>query len=469
MSEAIDGLGLGGSLPGPGWQVLDAARTHRFTGELVMHGRTVVRVYLDRGLIYTAERAGDRSLGARLVDAGALSEAQLEYGTLRVGDIEHLGRLFDRVPSINRDGVLVVNQLMTDECVRSIAGDHVDAVDVTPYRHHSSGMHRWDVIREVEATLALGVPELALPSPAPEATPVAAPAPEAFAGQPRATPTVDPTEPSGATEAGDVLVAEDAGPAAARTDESFDDPLGDHEPDDEAGDDPGIDALLDDLVRWDEPSRVDPSVTPRPRRGERATTVVDTISDDWIDRLDDRGIADAPVGAGVGRLARVAVRAQEHFEMVWPSGETIDVVPHESDGGAAVETESDIDRAGPTARIGGSPATIDAPAPAEPESSELAIRRAVATIDTGSLEARRRLVDAASPTAVETPDLPGRLAMRSEHIARSTTAPTTPRSVFDEVPFEVPDVEPEPAATTPDDRHGRAGALRRLISHLRGD
>ncbi len=466
MSEPGDLLGLGGLLPGPGWQVLDAARTHRFTGELVMHGDDEVRVYLDRGLIYTAERATDPSLGARLVEAGALNQAQLDYGTLRVGDIEHLGRLFDRVPSINRDGVLVVNQLMTDECIRSVAGEHIESVEVTPYRHHPSGMHRWEVIREVEATLASGVPAMALPAPAPDATPVSAPPP---------VPYLDATE----TTTDDTVESTDS---AARDDGDQDDHQRDSRRDDDDrasdrdgdhdDDGPGLDVLFDDLVRWDEPSRIDPRTTLTPHRAERATAVVDTISEDWIDRLDEGGVADAPVGAPMGRLAPVVVRAHEQFEMIWPSGETVDVVPDESDAGTCTEPDVDIDRAGPTARIG---ATPEPEAPTEPTedttaSSELAIRRAVATIDTGSLEARRRLVEAANPiTSIPAPDLPGRLAMRSEHIARSTTAPTSPTSVFDEVPLEVPSTDPEPADRPAEDRHGRAGALRRLIGHLRGD
>ena len=55
-----------------------------------------------------AERVTDASLGSRLLEAGVLDKAQLDRGTVRVGDIEHLGRLFDRDPSVDRDAVVVV-------------------------------------------------------------------------------------------------------------------------------------------------------------------------------------------------------------------------------------------------------------------------------------------------------------------------------------------------------------------------
>ena len=62
-------------------------------------------MYLDNGVPYYAERASDPTLGRRLLDAGLLDAKQLERGTVRVGNVEHLGRLFDREPSVDRDAV----------------------------------------------------------------------------------------------------------------------------------------------------------------------------------------------------------------------------------------------------------------------------------------------------------------------------------------------------------------------------
>ncbi len=103
----------------------------------------VVTVYLDRGEIYLAERITDPSLGSRLIDAGALNAAQLEHGSIRVGEVAHLGRLFERVPSVNRHTVLVMTEMMTEECVGWMAGQLVRGVTSTPYRHHPAGIRRW--------------------------------------------------------------------------------------------------------------------------------------------------------------------------------------------------------------------------------------------------------------------------------------------------------------------------------------
>jgi hypothetical protein len=64
---------------------------------------------------------------------------------VRVGDIEHLGRLFDRDPSIDRDAVVVVAETATEELIADLANRAVASVRLTAYRHHPSGVHRWFV------------------------------------------------------------------------------------------------------------------------------------------------------------------------------------------------------------------------------------------------------------------------------------------------------------------------------------
>ena len=131
-------------------------------------------VYADRGRIYLAERSSDPSLGARLVDAGALNATQLEHGAMRIGDAEHLGRLFERVPSVDRQKVLVTAELMTEECIGWLARQRISDIAVTPYRHHPSGAQRWD---QAYAPLDLA-PGDPLPAPAPDAAPIAISPPE---------------------------------------------------------------------------------------------------------------------------------------------------------------------------------------------------------------------------------------------------------------------------------------------------
>ncbi len=169
-----DLFGLVGTFPRPGWIVLDAARSHRFTGELVFETLPVVTVYLDRGEIYLAERITDPPLGSRLIDAGAINTAQLEHGSIRVGEVAHLGRLFERVPSVNRHTVLVMTEMMTEECVGWLAGQLVRNVTSTPYRHHPAGIRRW-----TQSPRALDLsPGDPLPSPEVGDAAIPAPPPE---------------------------------------------------------------------------------------------------------------------------------------------------------------------------------------------------------------------------------------------------------------------------------------------------
>ena len=131
--------------PQPVWMTLNDAREQAFTGEISFEGDPEVLAYLDNGVVYFAERVGDAPLGQRLLDAGVLDATQLERGLVRLGDIEHLGRLFDRDPSINRDAVVVTAELFTEELISDVANRTIADAGVVAYRHHPSGLHRWFV------------------------------------------------------------------------------------------------------------------------------------------------------------------------------------------------------------------------------------------------------------------------------------------------------------------------------------
>ncbi|NNE10737.1 MAG: hypothetical protein HKN41_00655 [Ilumatobacter sp.] len=463
-----DLFGLAGSLPRPGWVVLDAARDHRYTGELIFDVLPEVRIYFDRGEIYLAERVTDPPLGPRLVDAGALSAVQLEHGSIRVGDdrSEHLGRLFERVPSVDRHAVLITTELMNDECVAWVARQNVAAVESTPYAHHPSGVHRWE--RPADGVdLQPGDP---LPAPQPSSSPV----------------DLHPPEPL------------------------FD-----------------IDAA-DAMIQWDEPSWLDgrsrtpqsPSVAPGPTAPSEAAPIQGAAAEppavppdasimqtDWIDRFETEGLPDEgrdPLVAPA-ELPHVAAEPIDHFEIIWPSGEIDD----DFGGLTAVEPDRDPDRDRPglTAKVtrASTPepepepesefqsepdrpvTTIEPPGPVaatmfvpddddEPLGDDvvLAVRRAVASIDTGSLTARRRLAEATpdDDPSRGTDELvpPGRLAVRD--VPRSTTAPAS-RSVFDEPVGVVEPADGEASVVAHESDSGdrlepdRVSALRRLIGGLR--
>lgn len=464
-------FGLAGTFPRPGWVVLDAARDHRFTGELVFETPPPVRVYFERGSIYLAERISDPSLGARLVDAGALTAVQLERGSVRVGEVEHLGRLFERVPALDRHTVVVTAELMTEECVRWLASQRVSDVGSTPYRHHDSGVHLWN---RPAGRVDLS-PGDALPAPAPDEPPVA----------------LAPPDEDGTTR--------------------------------------DLDPFLDGLIEWEEPTWLDRSqlerevsspAIPAPADSpaddsdgasdENATDDLDTVHhglptmpvgeagmDDWVDRLETEGLPGEDPLAAPMALPRLPVEPVDHFELVWPSGE-VDEQFGDVESVAGDGHDPDADRVGSTARLARSaaeptpPPTVDAETAAVTAATDaltdavtdadtddvtdevvLAVRRAVASIEVGSLAARQRLADrhglgevrsgadAADPSVPE----PGRVAVRSGR--NDWSRRTVTRSVFDE-PVVVPESpDPEPPAPSDEHRDERAGALRRLISSLR--
>ena len=484
-------FGLAGTFPHPGSVVLDAARDHRFTGEIVFEVAPPVHVYFDRGDVYLAERSTEPPLGTRLIDAGALNAAQLEHGSLWIGETAHLGRLFDRVPSIDRDVVVLMTEMMNDECVAWIASLDVDSVTSTPYRHHASGIHRWRRAAD-DADLRPGDP---LPAPPPSALPVDA-----------VLPTADPH------------------------------------------------ADTDPLVAWGEPgtnASVAPAFAPPdpsghvPEQPAEQPAGDSILESDWVDRLETHGLPEIgsdPLAVPTA-LPAVPTGQPDRFELIWPSGE----IDAEFDAGAALDHlhERDHDRAGPTARVvratdAGSdqddtdgedsldlwnfettapsfgptdatrPAapTGDDPAdqgPADPEphltmitdDAVQSMRRAVETIEADALaeQPAARLADTSTTAeSVRADDLvlPGRVATRTESSAWCIRGfdNTTNCSVFDDavVSSPRPKPAPQPAAVTANPDHGgavavaepavadeparpvdapRVSALRRLIGGLR--
>jgi len=143
--QSTESAGLSANGPQPVWMTLNEARERAFTGEIIFEVDPEVLAYLDNGVVYYAERAADASLGRRLLDAGVIDASQLERGTVRVGDVEHLGRLFDRDPSVDRDSVLVLAETATEELITELANEAITTIRVTAYRHHPSGVHRWFV------------------------------------------------------------------------------------------------------------------------------------------------------------------------------------------------------------------------------------------------------------------------------------------------------------------------------------
>ena len=175
----------GGFNPRPAWQVIDAARRQRLTGELALATAPTTSVYLRDGEVYFAERATDSALGVRLMVAGVITRSQLDRGVVLVGSVEHLGRMFERDASIDRTSVETAVEMMTDDALVAAANEMIAGYRMTLYRRHSSGIDRWrgtdDASDDSDDTAgAVGNTAVAAFSPPPlagaEHTPAVAPA-----------------------------------------------------------------------------------------------------------------------------------------------------------------------------------------------------------------------------------------------------------------------------------------------------
>ena len=192
------------SLPCQAWQVIEAARRQYLTGELILDTNPPTHVYLRDGRAYFAERSTDGGLGVRLLVEGVITRAQLQKGTLLVSGSEHLGRLFERDSTIEREPVELCVELMTDDVLVAVAGEQIAGYRMTMYKRHASGIDRWlptrvevitrlvehtehadDAVRaELPASPVAAPPPRPAPTPAPVLAPTLAPA---------FTPAPDPT------------------------------------------------------------------------------------------------------------------------------------------------------------------------------------------------------------------------------------------------------------------------------------
>ena len=91
--------------PRPAWQVIEAARRQYLTGELTLHTTPTTRVFLRDGVVYFAERSTDGTLAIRLMMEGIITREQMQRGTVIVNGVEHVGRMFDADPTIDRASV----------------------------------------------------------------------------------------------------------------------------------------------------------------------------------------------------------------------------------------------------------------------------------------------------------------------------------------------------------------------------
>lgn len=178
--------------PRPAWQVIEAARRRYLTGELTLATTPATRIYLRDGMVYFAERTSDGALPIRLMVEGVITREQMQRGTVIVNGVEHVGRLFDSDPTIDRASVELCVELFTDDVMISVANTIVSGYELALYRRHASGIDRWyphsvpvtgrqenSPAAAASTTRAATAPPapaaVAKPNPKPEAAPTSAP------------------------------------------------------------------------------------------------------------------------------------------------------------------------------------------------------------------------------------------------------------------------------------------------------
>ena len=129
--------------PRPAWQVIEAARRQYLTGELTLHTAPTTRVYMRDGLVYYAERSTDGTLAVRLMMEGVITREQMQRGTVIVNGVEHVGRMFDADPTIDRSSVELCAELFADDVMVDVANRLVKGYELVLYKRHPSGIDRW--------------------------------------------------------------------------------------------------------------------------------------------------------------------------------------------------------------------------------------------------------------------------------------------------------------------------------------
>jgi hypothetical protein len=194
----------GGFTPRPAWQVIEAARRQVLTGELTLATTPATHVYLRDGQIYFAERSTDGGLGVRLLVEGVITRQQIGKGALLVSGVEHLGRMFQRDTTIDRQAVELCVELMTDDVLTAVANELIDHYVMNMYKRHASGIDRWlptrvEIITHIVDGAHLAEPgsEAAQgPAPTPRRDALAAAVAPVAAAVPVVAPAVQPTVPT---------------------------------------------------------------------------------------------------------------------------------------------------------------------------------------------------------------------------------------------------------------------------------
>ena len=138
-------LGIDPAEPRRAWAVLDAVRSVGYSGEVALQLPEPVHFYASHGRIYWAERRHDAALVDRLVELGALTIDEAISGTVQLGDIVHVGRLFQLLPGLDVERIRTAVDYLRDSTVAAVIDAEVGELELVEHRHHPSGMVLWEL------------------------------------------------------------------------------------------------------------------------------------------------------------------------------------------------------------------------------------------------------------------------------------------------------------------------------------
>ena len=144
----------------PVWGVIAEARSQRFTGTVSVGAAPRVTVWCRDGHVYLVERDDDAAVQTRLVTSGLVSPEDLAHGVMLVEGRVSLGRLFQRVPRLDRAQVVGALQRWNDATLDAIADLSADPVEREAGVIHPADIDDW----VTPSTPLLAAPLLAAPS-----------------------------------------------------------------------------------------------------------------------------------------------------------------------------------------------------------------------------------------------------------------------------------------------------------------
>lgn len=129
----------------PVWGVVAQLSAERFTGKVAVGAAPRVTLWCLDGAVYLTERDDDVALQTRLVTSGLVNPEQLAHGVMLVDDRVSLARLFQRVPDLDRNAILMSLRRTNEATLAAISDLSADPVERVAGMLHPTGVAEWGI------------------------------------------------------------------------------------------------------------------------------------------------------------------------------------------------------------------------------------------------------------------------------------------------------------------------------------